>query len=88
MRLDLFLKVSRLTPRRAVAQSLCDAGAVLVNDLPAKASRPVKPGDRLTLRLRHRRLVVRVTEVPPTKSVKTPAALYELLSEERLNDDV
>ncbi len=88
MRLDLFLKVSRLTPRRTVAQSLCDAGAVLVNDLPAKASRSVKPGDCLTLRLRHRKIVVRVTSVPETKSVKLPATLYERIADEPLEHGV
>jgi ribosomal 50S subunit-recycling heat shock protein len=84
VRLDLFLKVSRLVPRRTVAQHLCDAGAVYVNGLPAKSSRSVKPGDILTLRLRHRRLVVRVVAIPETKTVKAPKALYECLSEETL----
>lgn len=86
MRLDVFLKVSRLVPRRTVAQNLCDAGMVLVNGLPAKSSRSIKPGDELTLHLRRRRIVARVAEVPETKAVKTPAALYELLSTEQLDD--
>ncbi|WP_058866505.1 S4 domain-containing protein [Chloracidobacterium thermophilum] len=87
MRLDSFLKVSRLVPRRTVAQHLCEAGAVLVNGLPAKSSRPVRPGDTLTLHLRRRRLVVRVLAVPETKSVKAPAALYARLSEELLAEE-
>ncbi len=87
MRLDSFLKVSRLVPRRSVAQHMCEAGAVLVNGLPAKSSRPVRPGDTLTLHLRHRRLGVRVLAVPETKSVKVPATLYERLSEELLDED-
>ena len=45
MRLDKFLKVSRLIKRRTVANEACDAGRVLVNDKPAKASVKVKPGD-------------------------------------------
>ncbi|MFQ3580566.1 MAG: RNA-binding S4 domain-containing protein [Chloracidobacterium sp.] len=81
MRLDLFLKVSRLVPRRTVAQNLCDVGAVLVNDLPAKSSRSIKAGDCLTLRLGKRQIVVRVVNVPETKCVKTPTALYERISE-------
>lgn len=84
MRLDMFLKVSRLVPRRTVAQHLCDAGAVWINDLPAKSARLVKPGDILILHLRHRRLTVRILVVPETKTVKAPAALYERLAEETL----
>ncbi|MGQ9896198.1 MAG: S4 domain-containing protein [Acidobacteriota bacterium] len=86
MRLDLFLKVSRLVPRRTVAQHLCDAGAVLVNGLPAKGARTVKPGDILTLHSRHQRLIARVLTVPETKTVKVTTALYECLSKERLED--
>jgi ribosomal 50S subunit-recycling heat shock protein len=47
MRLDKFLKVSRLIKRRTVANEACDAGRVLVNDKPAKASLNVKTGDRI-----------------------------------------
>ena len=45
MRLDKFLKVSRLIKRRTVANEACDAGRVLVNDKPAKASLNIKEGD-------------------------------------------
>ena len=47
MRLDKFLKVSRLIKRRTVANEACDAGRVLVNDKPAKASASVKAGDKI-----------------------------------------
>ena len=47
MRLDKFLKVSRLIKRRTVANEACDAGRVLINDRPAKASAQVKAGDVL-----------------------------------------
>ena len=46
MRLDKYLKVSRLIKRRTVANEACDAGRVLINDKPAKASAQVKAGDR------------------------------------------
>ena len=49
MRLDKFLKVSRLIKRRTVANEACDAGRVLVNDKPAKASVQVKTGDTCLL---------------------------------------
>ena len=45
MRLDLFLKVSRLVPRRSLAQEFCDAGVVSVNGASAKSSKEVKAGD-------------------------------------------
>ena len=45
MRLDKYLKVSRLMKRRTVANEACDAGRVMINDRPAKASAEVKPGD-------------------------------------------
>ena len=49
MRLDKFLKVSRLIKRRTIANEACDAGRVLVNDKPAKASLNVKAGDMIDL---------------------------------------
>ena len=48
MRLDKFLKVSRIIKRRTVANEACDAGRVLINDKPAKASANVRVGDILT----------------------------------------
>ena len=50
MRLDKFLKVSRIIKRRTVANEACDAGRVLINDKPAKASANVRVGDILTIR--------------------------------------
>ena len=49
MRLDKYLKVSRLIKRRTVANEACDAGRVLVNDKVAKASANVSPGDTITI---------------------------------------
>ena len=54
MRLDKFLKVSRLIKRRTIANEACDAGRVLVNDKPAKASLNVKAGDMIEILLRSR----------------------------------
>jgi ribosomal 50S subunit-recycling heat shock protein len=86
MRLDLFLKASRLCPRRAVAQELCDAGAVEVNGTHAKQSRTVRAGDEITLRRRHRLTKVRVLSVPASKQVARHEAssLYEILHDEEL----
>lgn len=89
MRLDLFLKASRLCPRRAVAQELCDAGAVEVNGSVSKSSRAVREGDAITLRRRHRLTTVRVLSIPTTKQVARHEAssLYEVLRDEELAQD-
>ncbi len=86
MRLDLFLKASRLCQRRTLAQNFCDAGLVLINDRPAKAAHPVKSGDEVTIRRRDRVTKVRVRSLPTARqtSRKEASALFEVLSEESL----
>ena len=66
MRLDKYLKVSRLIKRRTVANSACDAGRVTINDRPAKASAEVKVGDVLSISFGNRELKVKVTDVRET----------------------
>lgn len=63
MRLDKFLKVSRLIKRRTVANEACDAGRVLINDKPAKASANVKVGDILTIQFGNKDVKVEVLDV-------------------------
>ena len=89
MRLDQFLRASRLVVRRTVAQELCEAGAVSVNGAPARSSRAVRPGDEVTVRRRTSALTVRVLTVPQTKQVSRAdaAALYEVLGERVLERD-
>ena len=60
MRLDKYLKVSRLIKRRTVANEACDAGRVLVNDKPAKASVSVKAGDVIEIQFGSRNVKVEV----------------------------
>ena len=83
MRLDLFLKASRLVQRRAIAQKLCDAGVVLINDKPAKSAHLVKLGDQITIRRRERVTKVRVLALPAARQTSRNEAsiLYEVLSE-------
>ena len=90
MRLDQYLRASRLVLRRTVEQELCEAGAVEVNDHPARASRTVREGDRITVRRRERALTVRVRKVPETKQVSRAeaASLYEIIGDIKLNDEV
>lgn len=66
MRLDKYLKVSRLIKRRTVANEACDAGRVLVNDKPAKASVQVKTGDTVEIQFGSRNVKVEVLEVRDT----------------------
>jgi ribosomal 50S subunit-recycling heat shock protein len=86
MRLDLFLKVTRLIPRRTIAQALCDGGKVTVNGVVAKSSREVKIGDLLVIENRNRRFTVRALLIPVGKSVKNPADYYEVLGEEKCDE--
>ena len=85
MRLDLFLKLSRLCPRRTLAQELCDAGLVLLNGRTAKSAHAVKAGDEITIRRRDREIIARVLKAPPTPNVSRRDAdqLVEIVSEKR-----
>jgi ribosomal 50S subunit-recycling heat shock protein len=86
MRLDLFLKSSRLCLRRTVAQQLCDAGMISVNGKPAKSSTPVQLGNELSIRRRDGVLRVRIVALPKNRQTSRSEAsgLYEILGEEKL----
>jgi len=90
MRLDQFLRASRLVLRRTVAQELCEAGAVSVNAAPARSSRAVRVGDLINIKRRDRSLEVRVAALPTTKQVSRSEApaLYEILSDTKTNDEM
>lgn len=80
MRLDKYLKVSRLIKRRTMANEACDNGLVSVNGRPARASYEVKVGDRISLRLGAREVTVEVLAVQETVRQADAAALYKQLS--------
>ncbi len=79
MRLDKFLKVSRLIKRRSVANEACDAGRVLVNDKPAKASVQVKTGDVLEILFGNKSVKVQVLNVQETVRKEEAQDLYRYL---------
>ena len=81
MRLDKYLKVSRLIKRRTVANEACDAGKVLVNDKPARASYDVKIDDVITLTLGARQLRAQVVSIQETVGKNDAALLYRVLSD-------
>jgi ribosomal 50S subunit-recycling heat shock protein len=87
LRLDLFLKASRLCSRRTLAQTLCDAGRVSVNGKAAKPAHPVKPGDEISIQRREQITTIRVLSVPGTRqtSRKEAGNLYEVLSDQHLD---
>ena len=77
MRLDKYLKVSRLIKRRTVANEACDNGRVSVNGRPVKASYDVKVGDRLEIALGTRTLAVEVLQVAETVKKDDASAMYK-----------
>lgn len=77
MRLDKYLKVSRIIKRRTVANEACDAGRVLVNDQPAKASRDVKVGDKIEIQFGQRTVKVEVLSVKETVKKEEAAEMYK-----------
>lgn len=66
MRLDKYLKVSRLIKRRTIANEACDAGRVMVNDKVAKASQEIKAGDTITIGFGNKEVKVEVLTVQET----------------------
>lgn len=76
MRLDKYLKVSRLIKRRTVANEACDNGRILLNGRAAKASAEVKPGDRIQVNLGARPLCVEVLAVAEAVRKDDASAMY------------
>ena len=81
MRLDKYLKVSRLIKRRTVANDACDTEKIMVNGKTAKASYNVKPGDLITIAFGFKSVTVRVLEIKETTKKAESAGMYEVVSE-------
>lgn len=79
MRLDKYLKVSRLIKRRTVANEACDGGRVSVNGKVVKASYDVKVGDEMEIRFGSKALCIRVTDVREQVGKADAATLYEVI---------
>lgn len=79
MRLDKFLKVSRLIKRRTVANEACDAGRILVNGKPAKASFQVKAGDVIEIQFGAKAVRAEVLDVQETVKKDDAKELYRYL---------
>ncbi|MBO7304564.1 MAG: RNA-binding S4 domain-containing protein [Clostridia bacterium] len=81
MRLDKFLKVSRLIKRRTVANEACDGARVSVNGRSAKASYDVKLGDEITVAFGTKNVTVRVLDIRETTKKSESQGMYEVISE-------
>jgi ribosomal 50S subunit-recycling heat shock protein len=88
MRLDLFLKASRICPRRTLAQKLCDAGHVSVNGVPAKPAHSIKPDDEIVVKRRDKVSRFKVLSVPEQRQTSKHEArnLYQLLDETAVDE--
>ena len=81
MRLDKYLKVSRLIKRRTVANEACDAGRVMINYKVAKASPDVKIGDVIEIGFGQRSVKVRVLDIQDTTKKDAAKELFEYISQ-------
>ena len=81
MRLDKFLKVSRLIKRRTVANDACDSERISVNGKPAKASYNVKIDDKITVAFGTKSVTVRVLDIKETTKKSEASGIYEIISE-------
>ena len=79
MRLDKYLKVSRLIKRRTVANEACDAGRVLLNDKVARASAEVKAGDVITIQFGNKDVKVEVLTVQETVRKQEAKEMFQYL---------
>ncbi|ATL38069.1 MULTISPECIES: RNA-binding S4 domain-containing protein [Bacillus amyloliquefaciens group] len=86
MRLDKFLKVSRLIKRRTLAKEVADQGRITVNGNHAKASSDVKAGDELTVRFGQKLVTVKVNELKETTKKEEAAGMYTIVKEEKLGE--
>ncbi|MBQ8371923.1 MAG: RNA-binding S4 domain-containing protein [Clostridia bacterium] len=81
MRLDKFLKVSRLIKRRTVANEACDSTRISVNGKVAKASYNVKLGDLITISFGSKEVTVKVLEIKETTKKAESVGMYEIVAE-------
>ena len=84
MRLDKYLKVSRLIKRRTLAKEASESERILVNDKIAKPSKELKIGDIITICFGNKKVIVKVINLSEHASKETATSLYEIISEERL----
>ncbi|MBS2967275.1 RNA-binding S4 domain-containing protein [Metabacillus sp. KIGAM252] len=87
MRLDKFLKVSRLIKRRTLAKEVADQGRIEINGTAAKASSNVKEGDEMVIRFGQKRVTVRIDHLKETTKKEAAAEMYTIIKEEKLGEN-
>ncbi|WP_323703412.1 RNA-binding S4 domain-containing protein [Mammaliicoccus sp. Dog046] len=86
MRLDKYLKVSRLIKRRTLAKEVSDQGRVKVNGLVAKAGTTISVEDELEIKLGNRIIVVKVTGLSEHANKENARTMFEVIKEEKIQD--
>ena len=86
MRLDKYLKVTRLIKRRTIANEACDAGRILVNGKPAKSSSSVKADDELTIQFGNKTETVRIDQIIETTKKSETDQMYTIIDEKFAED--
>ena len=81
MRLDKFLKVSRIIKRRSVAKEIADQGRILINNRPAKTTRQVVAGDTLTIKFGNKTETVKVNQIVETTKKSEAENMYKIIDE-------
>ncbi|MFX3624198.1 MAG: RNA-binding S4 domain-containing protein [Ectobacillus sp.] len=87
MRLDKFLKVSRLIKRRTLAKEVADQGRIMINGQVAKASSTVKVGDELTVRFGQKTVTVKINELKEMTKKEDAAGMYTVIKEEKVQPE-
>lgn len=88
MRLDKYLKVSRIIKRRTLAKDICDQGRVSINGNVAKASSEVRVGDLLTLRFGTKEVTAKILAIKENPRKEEAEQLYEIIAEKRIEADL
>ncbi|MDV7694488.1 hypothetical protein A7K95_07775 [Pediococcus parvulus] len=86
MRLDKFLKVSRIIKRRSVAKKIADQGRILINDRTAKSSTDVSVNDQIVIKFGNKTLTIRVDALLETTKKDDAERMYTILSEDYAQD--
>ncbi|MGA9174303.1 MAG: RNA-binding S4 domain-containing protein [Thermoactinomyces sp.] len=87
MRLDKFLKVSRLIKRRTLAKEVCDQGRVSINGKAAKAGTNVAVGDEITIRFGHKTVTARVEAIRESAKKEDAGQMFTILGEEPAGEE-
>lgn len=87
MRLDKYLKVSRIIKRRTVAKEVADKGRIKINGILAKSSTDVKINDQIEIQFGNKLLTVKVLEMKDSTKKEDALKMYEIVSEKRIEAD-